>query len=331
MRNYTACLLFLVFPLNSHAMTAPENLQEAEDWYQSMANGVVKWAASPDKNVQISNLGDYVRKFGRKMPNHPDPRWHKVYEAAQAALIAIPGHAKYFADELERLRLDPKSNYERIRPTYLAETLMHLPSPETIQVLGHYLSDMQDMPYDENPKYNEAVHSGKIRPSDSIPLPQNAWLATCALSNIGLRNPPFEPVADYIFLRLSPSAESLPKFRAWWEEVKSGKRTFSFKGHNVEYRFKPDGTWDTIAMGIPPDDGPKAGGPPEQSRDSKTVSADDGPKVEKEAEQPRESKKARAVESSAEIGWTVDFRWVLGLAGLIIAVLGGIWKNRSVA
>ena len=36
--------------------------------------------------------------------------------------------------------------------------------------------------------------------------------------------------------------------RAWWEEIKSGKRAFSYKGQKVEYRFKPDGTWETIAL-----------------------------------------------------------------------------------
>jgi hypothetical protein len=36
-----------------------------------------------------------------------------------------------------------------------------------------------------------------------------------------------------------------------------GKRAFSFKGQTVEYCFKPDGTWDTIPIANPPDDGPR--------------------------------------------------------------------------
>jgi hypothetical protein len=50
--------------------------------------------------------------------------------------------------------------------------------------------------------------------------------------------------------------EALASYRAWWEEVKSGQRTFSFKGQVVEYRFRPDGTWDTIPIANPPVDGP---------------------------------------------------------------------------
>jgi hypothetical protein len=45
--------------------------------------------------------------------------------------------------------------------------------------------------------------------------------------------------------------------RTWWEQIRSGQRTFSFKGQGVEYRFKPDGTWDTIRIANPADDDPK--------------------------------------------------------------------------
>ncbi len=47
---------------------------------------------------------------------------------------------------------------------------------------------------------------------------------------------------------------------------KIDRRSFSFKGQKVEYRFKPDGTWETFAMTNPPDDGPK---PPHPKADSK--------------------------------------------------------------
>ena len=314
MKSYLAHLLLFAFSLNSLAMVAPENPQDAGNWYQSMESGVAKWAASTDKPAQIENLGDYVRKFGEKVPNHPDPRWHKVYEEAQEALLAIPGHAHYFADELERLRPDPKSNYELFRPKYLAETLKGLPSPETIQVLGHYLSDMRDAPYDENPKYIEAVRSGKIRPSDSTPLPQNAWLATYALSNVGLRNPPFEPVGNYIFLRFSPSAESLPKFRAWWEEVKSGKRTFSFVGQTVEYRFKPDGSWETVTIATPPDDKPKLPDAAHPQRENE-------PEKERIAK-PRPAERGPAAEVAP--GYVL---WKWATAGFFMLIVAGLWAK----
>ncbi|MEO5714334.1 MAG: hypothetical protein ABIT37_12680 [Luteolibacter sp.] len=149
----------------------------------------------PDLRLKEQQLG--LRNMGYRsgIEGH-SPAVDEIYHKIQQELLSVPGHAKYFADELERLRLDPKGDYENIRTQYLAETLRYLPSPETVQILGHYLSDMQDIPFDENPKYKEMVRSGKLRAADWIPTPQNAWLATYALSNIGLRDPPFEPVTS---------------------------------------------------------------------------------------------------------------------------------------
>lgn len=38
--------------------------------------------------------------------------------------------------------------------------------------------------------------------------------------------------------------------------MKGGEIPFSFKGQAVEFRFKSDGTWDTIPIANPPDDTP---------------------------------------------------------------------------
>jgi hypothetical protein len=46
-------------------------------------------------------------------------------------------------------------------------------------------------------------------------------------------------------------------WQKWYEEVKSGKRTFSFKGQVMEYRFRQDGTWETFPISHPPVDAPK--------------------------------------------------------------------------
>ncbi len=280
-------------------------------------------------NVRLRELSLGLRNMGhrRGFEGH-SPAVEEAYLKIQQELLSIPGHAKYYADELERLRLDPKSNYERIRPTYLAATLRYLPSPETIQVLGDHLSDMRDTPIDENPKYHEAVSSGKLRPIDWAPTPQNAWLATYALSNIGLQDPPFEPVANYSFIRYAPSTESLQKFRVWWEEVKSGKRTFSFKGQNVEYRFKPDGTWETISLVIPPDNGTKDEETPEQPSDSEKTKIDDVTKLKEPIVQSRESKRMSPVESETLTEKTVDFQWILVSALLVMAMVCGIWIKR---
>lgn len=173
------------------------------------------------------------------------PRVLAATNEARNELCKIPGHAQYFADEIERERktvenLPPRvgerNSYDFHRDLYLRETLAHLPSPETVKILGHYLSDERDTPPPPRPD------------QDWSDYPANCLLASVALGYLGLRD---APVAKDIDWR---NTDALAKNRAWWQEVKTGKKTFSFQGQKVEYRFKPDGTWDTIPIANPPDD-----------------------------------------------------------------------------
>ena len=172
---------------------------------------------------------------------------------------------------------------------------------------------MRDTPYDENPKYIEALRAGKVKEPDWTPTPQNAWLATYTLSNIGLRNPPHEPVGNYINIRFS-EADSLPKFRAWWEEVKSGKRTFSFVGQKVEYRFKPDGSWETVTIATPPDDQPKL---PDAAP----------PQRENEPEEERIAKPQSVERVSIAAEGPVFALWKWPIAAFFLLILLGLWAK----
>jgi hypothetical protein len=167
---------------------------------------------------------------------------------------------------------------------------MHMPSPETISVLGAYLYDERDA----KPERNWT--------------PENAHLAAYALSRIGLRDFQFEgaPVANS--LTIWPDLKQLPDYRAWWEEIKSGQRTFSFKGQAVEYRFKPDGTWDTIPITNPPDDGLKP----------VTVATTEGPVKTSEA------KHEHPPESSLGTVW-----WWYVISVFALLVLGAwFWRKK---
>ena len=235
-------ILFLIslFGSIALAMRVPEDPKQADLWYQDMAARVGKLALTEDKPTKFRLLGDYVFKFGRRRDNPPDSRWADIYRNAQQILISTPGHAEYFADEVERFRKEvqhlPRMNqvgYDRERQWLIAETLRHLPSPETIQVLGHYLDDERDTP------------------PELVFLPENSFLGCVALSEIGLRNPPVSARPGMHNWR-----EELVKQNAWYAQVKAGTIPFSFVGQKVEYRFKPDGTWETTAMINPPDDGP---------------------------------------------------------------------------
>jgi hypothetical protein len=167
-------------------------------------------------------------------------------EILRDTMLSIPNHARYFADEIKREQKEvatygklSKNEYDFHRALHF-ETLSHLPSPETIAVLGHFLADDVDKPrerispnsdWGENPRANSS-HSAYT------------------IIDIGLRNPPVSPLVRQT---IDPD-QCLALTRTWWEEVKSGRSSFSFKGQKVEYRFNPDGTWETLALTNPPDD-----------------------------------------------------------------------------
>jgi len=161
----------------------------------------------------------------------------------------IPGHARYIAEEIKREQEEvkeygtnsgPRVGYDRQRAWHF-EALRNLPSPETILVLGEFLSDDVDTP---QPLVSEGSDWGENARA-------NSFFSSMTISEIGLRDSP----ANRDSFDIQPE-KHLASTREWWDEVKSGKRAFSFKGQKVEYRFKPDGTWETLAIANPSDDGP---------------------------------------------------------------------------
>ena len=204
-------------------------------------------AKSHPNAAQVIELGGHLRGVARY--NRP-PESNPYYKRIQNALLSIPGHARYFQEAIEREQeavkdypttTGPRVSYDFNRTRHF-ETLSHLPSPETIAVLGHFLADDKDTP-------KPLMTPG----SDWGTNPRaNSYGSAYTLTNVGLRDAP-GTWKDY---DADPDAQ-LAKTRAWWEEVKAGRKTFSFKGQSVEYRFKPDGTWETLAMVNAPDDGPK--------------------------------------------------------------------------
>ena len=165
----------------------------------------------------------------------------EVHQLLRESLLSVPGHAQCIADEVERFRKESEhlgrgnqASYDSKRQVLIDETLRHLPSPETIKVLGNYLYDERDLP-----------------PRITF-LPENSFLACMALSDIGLRDAPVKSRPGF-----SSWKGAVTKQREWYARIKAGIIPFSFVGQKVEYRFKPDGTWETIAMINPRDDGPK--------------------------------------------------------------------------
>ncbi len=226
--NKKISVIFFLFSIFAFREAQGENLSKIVD----------ETISSPSKNniLILAKAIKNNRRFSRDLSTEDFISTERAVEA----ICKIPGHAKYFADEIESLRkseeIKPRTQqvyYDRWREWYLVDTLRHLPSPETVFVLGHYLYDERDHPPENNGMW----------------LPENAYLASITLSEIGIRNAPVTTrPGDELY------KEALKKNREWYEQVKAGKIAFSFKGQNVEYRFKPDGTWETLPISNPPDD-----------------------------------------------------------------------------
>jgi len=218
-----------------------EETKQVQMWEDRLSASI-----SMTPTEKLDYLWPGLRNMGwrRTFKDH-DPSVDAIYYRIQQAMLAVPEHAQYFADEIAREQKavekfptcsGPRNSYDQQRDWYF-KTLCHLPSPETIAVLGHFLYDDMDTPV---PLWSPGSDWGENPRA-------NSYFSSSTIIDIGLRKPPVErqPGIDNPVLNLA-------KTRAWWEKIKSGKLTFSFIGQSVEYRFKPDGTWDSIAMTNPP-------------------------------------------------------------------------------
>ncbi len=223
-------------------------IKAGETWYDRWMN----LADEADSMTNEERIALLSRALGVKDNFVLNEKQQEVFDRLQALVLETPGHAQYFADEIERMRQDVEgiprgrqSDYDSRRSRYLGKILSHLPSPETVKVLGHYLDDMRD---EAPPEFD---------------LGENAYLAMLALSRIGLRDSPVQPLRTYrkiIDNGVDLREEPLTRLRAWYKQVESGELAFSFIGQDVEYRFNPDGTWETIPIANPPDDDPREPG-----------------------------------------------------------------------
>ncbi len=214
-----------------------------EKWDSAGSSWYEKWDrtldsinefSDDDKMEVLGSAATIGNKFSRE-------EQMEVYARAVDIMKKTPGHAEYFGRKLAEARSktnDPwhNYNYNEVFENVL-KTLSNIPTPEAVKVLGEMLEDTSDYPNEDQLK--EIIRSG-----GNIDAPSG--LAMSALRRINTRDLPD-----------SKSWRDVELWRKWWQEVKSGRKPFSFKGQNVEYRFKPDGTWETLQIANPPDDAVK--------------------------------------------------------------------------
>jgi hypothetical protein len=269
---------------------------ERELWLAQRRDWIERAKQNPDDESLI-NLSKILR--GGVAHHGHSKEAILQYDRAKHLMLSTPGHAIYFSDRLSAARRKAEKpwidNEYQMVYQQTRETLLHLPSPETVRVLGSMLESEEDLwSRDEI----VAIWREKSKHGDyGAVIPSPRGFAIGVLQEIGLRDYP-----QY----MSHEWKDVPT--AWWEEIKSGQRTFSFKGQSVGYRFKPDGTWDTIPITNPPDDGPK-------------------PFSEKYIERP--DKQTTGARKEIQ-GTALDFSWWLyGIVGSMLLALIAWFRSKK--
>lgn len=212
---------------------------------------------------------------------------NELFLDLQKIYLSTPGHAQFFADELGEAR--EKTNKPWMDNSYLLEyhktrdILALLPSPETIRVLGSMLESKEDVT-SRDETIRRAIESSNAGGGGLHEVTSPRRLAGVVFHRIGLRN--------------LPEKVSLE----WWKKVKAGEIAFSFVGQAVQYRFNPDGSWETMPIVNPPNDAPKP--PVFEKSESKPE------RQAKELEMPAETKKPTWV-------------WIVTTGLLVVGIL--VW------
>lgn len=189
---------------------------------------------------QIELLVTALRKMSRYDIFQLHERF-EIYDMAQKRVISIPGHAECIRDRVlsaqneVKAHLDDGQTSVKLGEYYTEksrsfEALSHLPSAENVRILGEFLSDewTGDLSIQEGAKVFPLSHDA-VRAFGQLPL-------------IGK---PFPQTEGY------QAPEQLEGWRQWYQEIKSGKRTFRFEGDPTEYDLNgpaPNAKLERVAM-----------------------------------------------------------------------------------
>lgn len=224
----------------------PRDISEYRDWERKSLE-MIREQTKLEPESAIPALSGWMRKLS--FPSNREEGERPVFRSAQTALLAIPGHATYWGDQIEGIRklvlahgrfsteeqdlLTEKGvykvlgNYEGVRQKAF-ENLALMPSPEAVGVLGRFINDPEGL--DGNDMFGNFRGGG-----DCIPYPCNARAACLGLASLPIENPPASVDQEWVRRGGGAPDEDLASWKTWWNQIASGKRTYRFKGDPTEY------------------------------------------------------------------------------------------------
>jgi hypothetical protein len=196
--------------LQGYCIALPEDPAEYLAWEKRQLS-VIEAQKKLLPEQSIPTLGKFVYRLS--LPTHQERGDRVVFNASRNLLLSIPNHAEWFGNEINRMTdIEVEGQFHHERGWYFT-ILSHLQSPQTVQVLGELLFDERD-PW-------------KNIPTDATWYPSSV-LAVRALHNLGIEKPPVNS-------EFPDPRNDLLTWQLWYEQVRAGTRTFSFKGDKTTY------------------------------------------------------------------------------------------------
>lgn len=164
----------------------------------------------------------------RELQEEAAPLLTKVRDA----LLRTPGHAEaqerhFLSLRAEVLERKKAWNYLYLAAVDLHRALQHLPSPETVRVLGRMLEDT---------KGATAETYFPNQPTDVLNVPMSAAEhAVIALHFLPIQQPPVPRNKVVEGEVICGGLQHHQAWIAWWHGVKDGGRTYRFEGSPVTY------------------------------------------------------------------------------------------------
>ncbi|MEO5914246.1 MAG: hypothetical protein ABIS50_08440 [Luteolibacter sp.] len=153
----------------------------------------------------------------------------KVVALVRERILATPDFPEklkgYLGEERAKWKAGGWFGDYDTRRSSLLDGIGRIPDPRVVKMLGELLPDME---------WSADLAGYYASKADWTLIAPNGLLAAESLAKL-LKDSPADKTPNFL-------DKDILVWRAWYDEVKSGKRSFSFIGQNVEYRFRPDGT-----------------------------------------------------------------------------------------
>ncbi len=164
----------------------------------------------------------------------------EVVKLAFDRLTSIPDFdrelAQYLRDQRSKWKSGGGENAYNSCRDDIFDSLGRIPHPGSVRLLGDFLPDME---------WTQDPIQHLMGDADYTITSPNGLLAACSLGELINESPLHKKPGNYL------EQDVLP-WRDWYQEVKTGRKAFSFKGKNIEYRFNSNGTWTSKVIGKSP-------------------------------------------------------------------------------